>query len=147
MPGSARRFPWPGLVPARVVRVVDGDTFVAEVRGAQRRIRLIGVDAPETVKPRAAVEPYGPEASAYTGAALGGRLVYLEYDIERTDRYGRDLCYVWLDEATLFNEALVREGYARVSTYRPNTRYLERFEAQQRRAQWLGAGMYARAGG
>lgn len=143
LPGSSREFPRPGLVPAEVVRVVDGDTFVASVRGEEIKIRLIGVDTPETVKSGSPVEPYGPEASAYTKGRLTGRTVYLEYDIEPQDYFGRDLCYVWLDANTLFNDELVRLGYARAKRYPPNLKYAERFEASEALAESEGAGLFS----
>ena len=82
-----------------VDRVVDGDTFVAKKsNGEQIKVRLIGVDTPETVKPNTPVQPYGKEASNYSKQHLNNKDVYLEYDKEKEDRYGRTLAYVWLDE-------------------------------------------------
>ncbi|MDD4268226.1 MAG: thermonuclease family protein [Pirellulaceae bacterium] len=98
----------------RVARVVDGDTLLLD-NGA--RVRLIGVDTPETVKPDSAVEAFGPEAAAYTGrfvADAGGR-VYLRFDRERKDRFDRFLAYVFHDERML-NEELVFHGLARART-------------------------------
>ena len=131
------------LVSATCTRVVDGDTIVCDAGGGAFKVRLIGVDTPETVHPEKAVEALGPEASAYTKAALTGQTVFLEYDVERADRYGRDLCYVWLPDGTLFNDQLVREGFASVATFPPNVKYVERFTESARLARERGAGLYA----
>lgn len=143
LPGSSREFPWHNLVPATIVRVVDGDTFVAEIRDNETRVRLIGVDTPETVKPGTAVQPYGQEASAFTKSVFYvGRTVYLEYDVQTTDYYGRDLCYVWLNAQTLFNDLLVREGFAVAKVYKPNVKYAERFAASEALAASQNIGLH-----
>ena len=101
-----------------VDRVVDRDTLVV----GGRRVRLIGVDTPETVKPGTPVQCYGPEASAVTKALLpAGTRVRLVPDVERTDRYGRDLAYVYRSRDRLFVDAyLVQEGFARTLSIAPN---------------------------
>jgi len=93
-----------------VQRVVDGDTLLLT---DGTRIRLIGADTPETVKPDSPVEAFGPEATEFTEqfvARDGGR-VRLEYDRERVDRYGRTLAYVYVGDEML-NEELIRHGLA-----------------------------------
>ena len=115
-----------------VSRVVDGDTFVAENdNNEQLKVRLIGVDTPETVKPNTPVQPYGKEASDYTKKHLTNKDVYLEYDKEKEDRYGRTLAYVWLDDKTMYNEQLVKQGLAREKYYSPNGKYREAFEKSE----------------
>lgn len=94
----------------RVERVIDGDTLLL-TDGA--RVRLIGVDCPETVKPDHPVEPFGPEASAFTKSFVADGKVRLQFDRERIDRYDRFLAYVFVGDAML-NEELVRAGLARV---------------------------------
>jgi micrococcal nuclease len=94
---------------AVVQRVVDGDTLLLS---DHTRVRLIGVDAPESVKPDWPVEPFGPEASAFTRQFVAGGKVRLEFDKERIDQYGRTLAYVWVGNK-LLNEELVRAGLAR----------------------------------
>ena len=98
---------------AVVVRVIDGDTITVQIAGAIRTIRLIGVDTPETVHPTKKVQPGGPEASAFTQAALDRKTVRLEADPagDDSDRYDRLLRYVYLDGKN-FNARLIREGYA-----------------------------------
>lgn len=122
-----------------VERVVDGDTFV--LSGGER-VRLIGIDTPETVKPGTEPEPFGPEASQFAKELLEGKRVRLEWDAERRDRYDRLLAYVYLEDGTFVNQLLVEEGYARTLTVPPNTRYagqLARAEAearQERKGLW-----------
>ncbi len=119
-----------------IERVVDGDTFVAKNNnGKEIKIRLIGVDTPETVKPNTPVQPYGKEASNYSKNHLTGKDVYLEYDKEKEDRYGRTLAYVWLDKDTMFNEELVKQGLAREKYFAPNGKYRSTFEKDEAEAK------------
>lgn len=127
--------------PAVVVRVVDGDTIEADLSGRVIAVRLIGVDTPETVHPFEPVGCFGPEASRFTDRALEGERVRLEFDLERTDRYGRTLAYVWVGHR-LFNRTLVRRGFGTVSIYPPNDRYEARLRAAQRRARSREAGLW-----
>ncbi|GBC87863.1 Thermonuclease [bacterium HR12] len=126
-----------------MLRAVDGDTIEVRVRGRTVTVRLIGVDTPESVAPGQPVECYALAASRYTARRLEGERVRLELDVERVDRYGRTLAYVWLGDE-LFNETLVREGYAVVATYPPNVRYVDRFTAAQRAARQDGRGLWGR---
>lgn len=119
-----------------VERVVDGDTFVATSNdGKEMKVRLIGVDTPETVKPNTPVQPYGKEASNYSKKHLSGKDVYLEFDKEKEDRYGRTLAYVWLDKETMFNEELVKKGLAREKYFSPNGKYRNVFEQDEAQAK------------
>ncbi len=117
---------------ARVDRVVDGDTVIVD----GQRVRLIGIDAPESVKPGSPVDCYGPDASARLHQLLPNRTpVLLEYDVERRDRYDRVLAYVWLpDPPSLVNLVLVQEGYARAYAFPPNTAHRAAFDAAETRA-------------
>ena len=117
---------------AVVKRVVDGDTLLL---ANDKRVRLIGVNTPETVKPNSPVEAYGKEASEYTKKMLTGKTVYLEKDAGDTDKYGRLLRYVYTEDGKMFNEVLVQEGYAQVMTIQPNVKYQERFVQAQRQAR------------
>lgn len=125
----------------RVVRVVDGDTIEVSINGTAEKVRLIGVDTPETVHPTIGEEPYGREASNFTKKMLTDKEIKLEFDVEERDRYGRLLAYVWLDEE-LFNEVLLKEGYAQLATYPPNVKYVERFKAAQKEAREAGRGLW-----
>jgi micrococcal nuclease len=131
---------------AYVARVIDGDTIEVILQGVETDLRLIGFDTPETVHPSEPVECFGRAASDYTRNALEGRTVTLEFDVEKTDRYERTLAYVWTD-GSLFNETILREGFAAVSTYPPNVRYVERFLDAQRSARNDERGLWRRCGG
>jgi micrococcal nuclease len=126
---------------ATVTRVVDGDTAHVRYHGQDVTIRFIGIDTPETVAPGQPIECYGPEASAFTKQKLSGKRVRLEFDVDRIDPYGRTLAYIWL-AGTLFNDTLVRDGYASVATYPPDTKYVDRFEAAQRDARAANRGLW-----
>jgi micrococcal nuclease len=137
---EAERAAWPDpprdAVRAEVRRVTDGDTFVATVGGREERVRVIGVDTPESVAPNRPVEPYGKQASAFAERALAGATVRLAGDAEPRDRYGRMLAYVWLADGTFWNALLVAEGYAQQLTIPPNVAYaglFRRLVAEARR--------------
>jgi len=112
----------------RIKRVVDGDTLL--LAGGER-VRLIGVDAPETVRPDHPVEPWGPEASDFTKDFLAGGEVRLQFDRERLDRYERYLAYVWVGDLML-NEELLRAGLA---TAELQFRYSSSMKTRFRRAE------------
>ncbi|MYK89824.1 MAG: thermonuclease family protein, partial [Acidobacteria bacterium] len=136
------------LAPARAVaqhveRVVVGDTIIVSGVG---RVRLIGVDTPESVDPRRPVEFFGKEASAFTRRLVDGERVRLEYDWERTDRYGRTLAYVYLSDGTFVNAEIVRRGYGHAYTRFP-FKYLERFRQFEREARAAGRGLWGSAPG
>ena len=86
------------LVQVEVVRVVDGDTLQVELNGKRERVRLIGVDTPETKHPRKGMQYFGVEAFEYTKNTLENRSVWLEFDVGQRDHYGRLLAYIWLEE-------------------------------------------------
>ena len=150
LPGCASRLVSDGLpgggsdteTGVTVVRVTDGDTvrISPEVEG-EGRGRLIGVDAPET-STDTEPESYGEEARDFTRRSLEGQEVTLEFDVERKDDYGRLLSYVYLADGTMFNETLLREGYAQVATFQPNTRYVDRFEEAQEEAREARRGIW-----
>lgn len=135
---------------ATVVRVVDGDTIRVRLDGdGEERVRLIGIDTPETKDPRRPVQCYGREAAARTVSLLPpGTRVRLERDVEPRDRYGRLLAYVYRASDGLFvNLALVREGYALVLTIPPNVAHAEEFVAAARGAREAGRGLWSACGG
>src|SRR5215203_7217671 len=120
---------------ATVERVVDGDTIELNlaVDGADR-VRLIGVDTPETNDPEGGEQPLAAQAREFTTRELEGEEVDLEFDEDRTDRFGRLLAYVYKD-GEMYNETLLREGFAQVYTVQPNDKYLDVFEDAQAEAQ------------
>jgi micrococcal nuclease len=106
---------------ATVVTVIDGDTLDVRIAGRRERVRLIGIDTPETVHPTKPVECFGPEASARAAELLPvGSVVLLRRDVEARDRYDRLLAYVTATDGTEVNLALVREGYAEAYPFAPN---------------------------
>ncbi|HDB7757218.1 TPA: thermonuclease family protein [Staphylococcus aureus] len=124
-----------GKDKVHVQRVVDGDTFIANQNGKEIKVRLIGVDTPETVKPNKPVQPYGKEASNYSKKTLTNQDVYLEYDKEKQDRYGRTLAYVWLSKDRMYNKELVEKGLAREKYFSPNGKYRNVFIEAQNKAK------------
>lgn len=126
-----------------VSRVVDGDTVeVALTVAGLTEVRLIGVDTPETSHPTYGEQPYGQRAKEFTVSRLEGGRVALEFDVEKVDPYGRLLAYVWLTNGPMFNETLVREGYAQVATFPPNVKHTDRFLEAQREAREAGRGLW-----
>jgi micrococcal nuclease len=131
-----------GGVTVAVSRVIDGDTVeISPATDGVEEVRLIGVDTPETVDPTEGIEPYGPQASAFAKRELTGRRVGLEFDQERVDQYGRLLAYVHAG-GSMFNEELLRKGYAQAYPYPPNTAHAAQFAAAQRKARAAGLGIW-----
>ncbi|MFN7064722.1 MAG: thermonuclease family protein [Aquificaceae bacterium] len=137
-------------VPCKVSYVVDGDTFHCKLpKGEEVRVRLVGIDTPESrgnPKARRDAERSGQSveeiirmgklATEFTKRYLPkGEVVYLEFDVQRIDRHGRLLAYVWLSDGRMLNEVLVREGYAQVYTIPPNVKYQDRLLEAQRYAR------------
>jgi len=145
-------------VPARVVKVVDGDTIRVRLDGRTEAVRFIGIDTPESRENNKALRDAGRSAvdvavivragrlaTAHLGALLPepNQLVYLEFDAERRDRYGRLLAWVHRGDGLMLNEAMVRGGYARTYTVPPNVRYAERLRRAQELARSSGAGLWS----
>jgi micrococcal nuclease len=130
-----------GESTARVERVVDGDTIV--LAGGER-VRYIGVDTPESVKPGTPVQCYAKAASHFNARLVEGRRVRLRYDAERQDRYGRTLAYVFRSQDGLFvNAELVRRGYATTLTIPPNVAHADDFRQLARGARRAGRGLWS----
>ena len=129
---------------ASVVHVVDGDTLDVELDGRDERVRLLGIDTPETVKPNHPVDCFGPEASARTKALLPpGTAVVLQRDAEPRDRYGRLLVYLWRRADGLFvNGSLVDDGYADTLSIEPNTAHRGDLAARRDAARRAGRGRW-----
>lgn len=125
-----------------VVRIVDGDTLI--VTGGAR-VRLIGINTPESVDPRRPVECFGQEASAALARLVPpGTPVRLSYDIERTDDFGRTLAYLYRTSDGLFvNAALIEGGFAQPATFPPNVAHAGEFAALARQAQEAKAGLWS----
>jgi len=153
---NGRSAPAPATAPASttvqanaiVVKVIDGDTIDVDVDGRVERVRLIGIDTPETKKPNHPVECWGPEASAHTVELLPpGTAVLIERDVVGRDDYGRLLGYVHRAGDGLFvNRDLVQQGFARPLTIAPNDLYAAQFAADARAAEAADLGMWAACG-
>jgi micrococcal nuclease len=140
--GAARRAgdgPPAGI--ARVSAVVDGDTIDVTWSGHRERVRLLGVDTPETVDPNRPIGCYGEEASAFTHRRLAGRTVRLTFDRQRRDRYGRLLAYVDVD-GHRFNDELLTDGYARLLVIPPNGLYGRLMLDEELGARSAGRGLW-----
>ncbi|MBN1574511.1 MAG: thermonuclease family protein, partial [Deltaproteobacteria bacterium] len=121
-------------------RVIDGDTIVLD---GGERVRLIGVDTPETVHPTKPVQKFGVEASDFTKWLVEGKRVTLEYDQDRKDKYGRTLAYVYLENGTMVNAEIIRRGYGFAYTKYP-FKYMEEFRQYERDARETGRGLWAK---
>jgi len=132
-----------------VKKVVDGDTFWID-DGSQKglKIRLIGVDAPESRNSGTKEMTYfGREASGYLTSLIAGKKVRLEYDVGHFDRYGRTLAYVFLEDGTFVNATLVKNGYATVMTVPPNVKYADTFLKLERKARNHKKGLWGDSSG
>lgn len=129
----------------KVSKITDGDTFYVTTSSSEKyKIRLIGIDAPETrnlgVKVRK--EYFGTEAIIFVTQLLKNKKVKLTFDVQKTDRYGRVLAYVYLENGIFLNQYLVEKGYAVVSTFPPNVKFVEKFTQAERNARKLKLGMW-----
>lgn len=125
-----------------MIKVTDGDTLHVELQGHDQRVRLIGVDTPEVDWYGGQAECFGEEAGVYARRRLSGRSVGLVFDVDRYDRYGRLLAYVYLGHE-LFNLTLVREGYATADPVSPDTRMADAFARAEWVARAAGLGLWA----
>lgn len=133
------------LGPYPVTKVVDGDTIHVATPSGDVKVRMIGIDTPETVATDRPVGCFGPEASAEAERRLEGTSVWLEPDPTQgdVDKYGRSLDYVWQQDGRLFNLDMVAGGFAREYTYAAPYRYQAQFRAAQKRAIAGGSGMWS----
>jgi micrococcal nuclease len=128
---------------AQVLRVVDGDTIRVRLDGHTERVRYIGVDTPESVKPGTPVQCFAKRAAAANAALVAGRSVRLVGDVEQRDRYGRLLAYVYREpDGAFVNAQLVRDGYARTLTIAPNVAHARQFAQLARTARASGRGLW-----
>lgn len=128
----------------RVVEIVDGDTLDIDLDGRVERVRLIGIDTPETKKPGEPVECYGPEATRHlTDLLPPGSEVVVQRDIEARDDYGRLLLYVFRHGDELFvNGDLVERGFARTLEIPPNTSFSRTLRLLSARAETAKIGLW-----
>ena len=133
-------------VLARVTRVVDGDTLLALgiSTDLDERVRLIGVDTPELASDGLPAECYGNEARDFT-EQLDGRAVWLTFDRDCTDRFGRLLAYVWVGPGPqdLWERQLLARGYARQTTFAPNDAHEATLLSDEELARRAGTGLWS----
>ena len=128
--------------------VVDGDTFKVGVGDSNSQIitiRVLGINTPETVDPRKPVECYGPEESVRGKELLNGHKVKLVFnpDREMKDKYGRYLAYVYIENGPFYNEAMLKDGYAREYTYGTPYSLQSEFRALQATAKKEKLGLWS----
>jgi endonuclease YncB( thermonuclease family) len=121
---------------ALVTAITDGDTVTVEMDGTSYTVRYIGMDTPERG------DPFYAEATQANSDLVLGREVWLEKDVNETDRFGRLLRYVYVGDV-MINEELVRTGYAQASAYPPDVKYQERLDRAERLARENNAGLWA----
>ena len=126
-----------------VSEVIDGDTIRISTGGSEQKVRLIGVDTPETKNPSKPVECYGPEASAYLSSRLTGRYVSLEADQSQgdADAYGRLLRFVWLDGENI-NLSIIKGGFGREYTFNLPYKYQRNFLEAENSAKSTHSGLW-----
>ena len=129
-----------------VVRTVDGDTYVLNIDGRETKVRLIGVDTPESAAPSSYYKDNTEEGRMVSDIVKDriteGSVLYVETDVQETDRYGRLLAYLYFEDGTMVQEWLLGSGYANTATYPPNVKYAERFAELAHKAAESGAGLW-----
>lgn len=130
------------LQAAKVTRVIDGDTI--ELENGQR-VRYIGIDTPETVDPRKPIQCFGREASSKNRELIEGKTARLEKDISETDKYGRLLRYVFINDIFV-NDYLVAGGFAHASTFPPDIKYQDKFRQSEEKARTENLGLWSSCG-
>ena len=122
-----------------VERVIDGDTLDIDVIG---KVRLIGIDTPETVDKRKPVQYFGKEASLFLTRLVQHEKVRLEYEQNKTDKYKRTLAYVYMADGTFVNAEIIKQGYGFAYTKFP-FKYLEQFRSYEKEAREDKRGLWA----
>jgi len=137
------------ITNATVIYVTDGDTIGVKIDGVEERVRLIGIDTPETKKPNTPVQCFGPEATAFTESLLPkGTELHVERDVEARDVYGRLLAYIYRSADGLFvNMEIIGQGYARPLTIPPNVAHANEFVLAARTAERTNVGLWAGCSG
>jgi micrococcal nuclease len=132
------------IADGKIAHVIDGDTVDIDINGRTERVRLIGVNTPETKHPTKPIECFGPEASAYMTQLLPkGTTVRIERDVEARDRYGRMLLYLYLGSDNLFiNLDLVARGYGTPMSIEPNTFHRNDFVRAAAQAEAANVGLW-----
>lgn len=129
---------------AEVLSVHDGDTITALYNGEQKKVRLIGINAPEIYNNKKTAQCFGREATEYARTLLENKIVRIETDPSQDtyDKYGRLLAYIFLPDGTNAAEIIIRNGYAYEYTYRLPYQYQQEFRAAQQFAQISKSGLW-----
>lgn len=129
---------------ANVVKAVDGDTITVSLNGTQEKVRIIGINTPESVDPRRGVQCFGKEAARFTEETLQGQTVTLETDPSQSDRdkYGRMLRYVWIGDID-FGKLLISSGFAHEYTYGDPHKYQKEYQEAENEARINKKGLWA----
>ncbi len=141
-----------------VIKIIDGDTLWVYYGGQREKVRLIGIDTPESkVNTKAKrdaeitgqdieiITSMGKRATKYVSSLVkSGHKVTIEFDVEQRDRYGRLLGYVYLSNGKMLNEEIVKAGYANVMTISPNVKYQDRFLKAYQEAMGRKKGLWER---
>jgi micrococcal nuclease len=133
----------PALRKARVLKVHDGDTITLRTDRGKHKVRLIGIDAPETGQ-----KPWGSRSRQHLIRIMRQTkwAVSVETDVVKQDKYGRPLVYLWTRKKELINERMLRDGYAVLFTIQPNSKYADRFEKAQHDARENKLGIWGEDG-
>ena len=137
-------------IKAKVISVIDGDTILVETEDRKDafKVRYIGIDTPESVHTDESKNTEEGKIASERNKKLikdAGNTVYLEYDVQETDKYGRDLCYVYVKNGKkyeMLQEKLLSEGLCRVMTIQPNSKYADKFYDLQKDARKSDAGFW-----
>ncbi len=123
------------LTKCELIRVKDGDTYVLNVDGVETTVRLIGVDTPESVAPSEYSKENTDEGRSVSEIVKqkikSGDTLYIEYDVSRTDKYGRTLAYLYFEDGEMVQEWLLENGYAQIMTIQPDSKYADIFAEVQ----------------
>ena len=145
-----------GLRTIKITRIVDGDTVYGVYQGRVEKVRLIGIDTPESrynYKTKRdskksgqsirAIIAQGKQATRFVKSLIGkGSVLKIEFDSQLRDRYGRFLAYLYLEDGRMLNEEIIRAGYASVMTIPPNVKYQGRFLKAFRKARESRVGLW-----
>ena len=141
----------------RLLRIVDGDTYIIQYKGKNERLRLTGIDTPEAANnPKARrdsekknisfeeIVKEGKRSKSFAKSLLAGeKYIYLEFDVRERDQYGRILAYIYLADGRMVNELMLKAGYATLMTVPPNVKYKDRFLRAYREARTMKRGLWA----
>lgn len=134
---------------ATVVRIVDGDTIIARTApgGSKLRVRVVGIDTPESVKPGEGVACYGHQASTFTGRLIpAGTTIKAAYEVDQHDKYGRELWDIWLPDGRSLESIMAASGVARIDPFPPNIQHADVIAAASVMAQRARRGLWGACG-